>query len=1566
MRLAISCHVALKALSVFMLMSSLLVQGHAVASAAASPPEGSPGEGPGKMVSAGNNEDAISVGVGARHWHSAAILKDGGVLLRNGTISTRFTIEAKRVRIIDLDAHPKTVLVSQRVARAAEVASDGVVALRSAQPLAQGVFNDQTITLTGPTGPAQIQVLLSDDKRHAVIIPKAQLFPGSPYTLFIQSVGETRIAQRPFLAIPLKTIAIKAQPELLALAANGAQSQPSDIVDDEDWVPTMQHRGGHWRSGLPFPHKTSKLRKGQRTTYTGETALKGQVLRLNGMPLSDVTVRIGNVVTKTDQSGSFVLKGLQNGHNHMIVDGRTATRDGKKYSFYEIGVDIKAGILNELGYAIWLPKLRNKDVTHIPSPTTQEVVITHPDIPGLEVHIPPQTVIRDQEGNVVTEVAITPVPLDKAPFPVPENFPVYFMISPGGAVVQSLDPLHSPGIQIVYPNYTGHKPGSRVSFWVYAHGNWFVYGHGRISPDGQSVYPDHGVGLHEHMAGGHLLEGGDQPAEPEPKDCGGCTCAGDPVDCKTGLFVLPRTDFNLRDVFPLEFTRTYRPGDTVVRPFGFGTTHPYAMYLYNPNPSNPDFDVIKLVLPDSSLITFERIPGVGTDLHSWAWEHKAIPSRFYGAKLQAKYWETQFSGERWVLTLKDGTVYEFSEAGGNALIAMTDRFGNRLTIVRNAGLVTRLSTPNGRYVEFTYDMSNRITQAEDIIGRIWTYQYDANGMLQRVTYPDTTYEEYTYDTSGRMLTVKDRRGNIMVTNQYDPTTGRVTQQTLAAGSPAQAVYQFVYTTDGSGNVTQTDVTDPRGNVRRTTFHSSGYAATIIHAYGTPQAQTITYVRDTSGLPLSVTDALGRKTTYTYDAKGNILTITRLADTSEAVTETFMYTSDYNQIATQTDGLNHTTTFNYDTLGRLTAITNPLTQQVTFTYNPAGQPVTITDALNHTTTFGYDLGDLRSVTDPLNRVTTSFTDEVGHVTSMTDSLGRRTNFEYSNVDRLTKITDALKKITEFTYDGNGNLLTVKDSKNQTSAFGYDVRNRRTSRTDPLLRVESVSYDGMGNVTGMTDRKSQTTSYQFDALNRRTLATYHGGTTSTTYTYDAGDRLTQMVDSVSGTITRTYDNLGRLTNETTPQGGISYNYDNANRRVSMTVAGQPTVTYNYDNADRLTSVTQASSSVGVAYDAASRATQVTLQNNLAIVYGYDNANQLTSLTYQQGATTLGTLTYAYDNAGRRTSVGGTWARTGLPVVASAGSITLNANNQVLTFDGSTMTYDLNGNLATVQDAVGTGTYTWDVRDRLTSLTAPGFAASFSYDALGRRTGKTVQGATTNFVYDGLNPVQEKNGAIVTANLLTGLGIDQIFTRTDGVGTQELFTDALGSTVALADTAGAVQTSYTYEPFGGTTQSGSANTNSYKYTGREDDGTGLYYYRARYYSPRLQRFLSEDPIGLLGGDVNLYAYVGGNPISRTDPNGLYWFQQPWQAINPIVGREGTFIEPGGPISSFIEKYVPAGRTLAEIHDPLVESLTKAGIRDSIANIPTMPFAYLAAIQLEILRSLRLAPQPTPPCRP
>lgn len=274
---------------------------------------------------------------------------------------------------------------------------------------------------------------------------------------------------------------------------------------------------------------------------------------------------------------------------------------------------------------------------------------------------------------------------------------------------------------------------------------------------------------------------------------------------------------------------------------------------------------------------------------------------------------------------------------------------------------------------------------------------------------------------------------------------------------------------------------------------------------------------------------------------------------------------------------------------------------------------------------------------------------------------------------------------------------------------------------------------------------------------------------------------------------------------------------------------------------------------------------MPNGVFTEYAYHVASGVSGLTYKNGPNVLGTLTYVYDNAGNRGQVGGTWARTGLPQAVT--SATYNAANHQLTFGGQSLTYDLNGNLT----SDGSTTYTWDARNRLVSLSGPGVTASFQYDPLARRTRKVVNATTTDFLHDGVNPVQELSGASPLANILTGLGVDEYLTRTDSAGSRHFLTDALGSTVALTDPAGTVQTQYTYEPFGATTATGPTSGNSFQYTGREHDGTGLYYYRARYYHPTRQRFISEDPIGLLAGDMNFFAYVRNNPLTFVDPLGL-----------------------------------------------------------------------------------------------
>ncbi|MGC1343052.1 MAG: RHS repeat-associated core domain-containing protein [Candidatus Binataceae bacterium] len=271
-------------------------------------------------------------------------------------------------------------------------------------------------------------------------------------------------------------------------------------------------------------------------------------------------------------------------------------------------------------------------------------------------------------------------------------------------------------------------------------------------------------------------------------------------------------------------------------------------------------------------------------------------------------------------------------------------------------------------------------------------------------------------------------------------------------------------------------------------------------------------------------------------------------------------------------------------------------------------------------------------------------------------------------------------------------------------------------------------------------------------------------------------------------------------------------------------------------------------------------------------------------------MGNLTYGYDADGRVTSKNGTLAAINLPTAASGNSF--NADNGMTAFNGTTLSYDANGNLT----GDGTNTYTWDARNHLTAISGP-VDASFTYDAFGRRASKTIAGTGTQFLYDILNPVQELQAGTPSGNLLDGLNIDEYFARTDSNNNlSTLLEDALGSTIGLVGAGQSIATSYIYQPFGATTTTGAANGNSYQFTGRENDGTGLYFYRARYYNPMYQRFIAQDPLGFAGGDLDLYGYVHQDPVNHTDPSGLCGNKPCHGTALIIAGNADTIGTPGG----------------------------------------------------------------------
>ncbi len=1162
----------------------------------------------------------------------------------------------------------------------------------------------------------------------------------------------------------------------------------------------------------------------------GITALSGRVLTTEEAPLPDVTVQVGTVTGRTDGAGNFLLTNPPTGQQVILIDGSTASTPSVSYPTIPITLPIEPGKATTLGFT---PHLHAQPITRtVPLIPGQGATVTDPAIPGLSAQIPDGVTIIGWDGQPNTQIGMRAVPADRSPLPpldvppgtVAGSIYMFYFGKVGGGTPTSPVP-------IIGPNEGGGLPGETVDLYFYDEApdgtrpnQWAKYGTGTVSADGTRILPDTDPDTGKPYGMPRFCCGAWRPVYPQQNRppstaaknlpaLGHGPSAGEPVDLASGIFVLQKTDMVLAGRLPLAFTRTSRTLDDSPGPFGPGSSHSYEVFVQNLSP-----DAILLTLPGNSRATFAR-QADGNFINS---TEPALRGAWISSALDASR----------TLHFKDGANWTFDGAG--RLVRQADRNGNAVTVSRDSqGRMTSITDPVGRQLALTYDgVSLRITTLTDQLGRAVRYSYDGAGRLMTVTDPAGGSTTYGYDIAGRLSSITDPRGITFLRNEYDA-AGRVSRQTQSDGG----TFAFSYTLT-SGVVTQTSVTDPRGHSTTSRFNVAGHLLSQTDAMG----QTNTFDRQLgTNLLLSVTDSLGRKVSFTYDINGNVTTVLDPKGNIRA----FAYESIFNRLTSFIDPLGNTARFEYDTSGNLTSVIDPVGQTTTIAYNPFGQPTTTTDALGNTTRFEYDAsGNLVALTDPLGQVISHTYDLASRLISQTDPRGKVTTFVYDALNRVTAITDPLGGQTSFTHDPNGNLLSVVDALNHSITHAYDPMDRLATRTDALGAVEHFAYDGNGNLLSTTDRKGQTTTFTYDASNRRTRVTYADGAIAT-FTYDAGGRLVLADDTADPhrPITLGYDSLDRLVAETTGLGAVAYEYDALGRRTQMRINDLSPVTYTYDAASRLKTIAQAPlNPVSIDYDAAGHRTKLTLPNGVFTEYQYDAASRLMALIFRNATSQLGDLSYMYDTAGNRTGVGGSFARTLLPDPVS--SAIYDAANRQLTFGDKQMTYDANGNLTSITDGSGTSTFTWDARNRLVGLGASGTTANFNYDVLGRRATKQTSGQLTKYFYDGVDIAQQVD-PLGTTSYLRSLNVDEAFSFTNRDGTSFSIYDSLGSTMAVTDQTGNPVVQYTYEPFGNTATGGGASTNPFQYTGRENDETGLYYYRARFYSPRLGRFVSEDPL-------------------------------------------------------------------------------------------------------------------------
>jgi RHS repeat-associated protein len=1011
-----------------------------------------------------------------------------------------------------------------------------------------------------------------------------------------------------------------------------------------------------------------------------------------------------------------------------------------------------------------------------------------------------------------------------------------------------------------------------VEIWYYdavpvegAVAGWRLAGTGTVSTDGRRVVSDPGAGLERFcgVCGAVCINNkaaGQENANPDGAH------DGDPVNLATGLMLVQATDLVIPGRISAVIHRTYSPRNPFGGVAGFElSTGPGWALSIDPVLLEDGASVRRLILPGNARFAFARRAD-GTFVNT---SHP----RFAGAVLSVD----GTTGH--VLRYANGNTWRFLAGwiprgrglpipGLSLLVEQRDRAGNVLTVTRDStGAPTRITDPGGRALDLTVTpldaLTVRVTAIRDPLGRTVTYEYDTTTRrLSAVTNAAGGITRYSYDAAGQILTMTDARGNVVTTNDYDA-SGRVTRQTQADGG----VWQFAYAGPAKA-ATGVVVTNPRGLSTTRDLATSGYASKIVD----PLGRFTRFEADATGQPTVTTDSLGRSVQYQYDAAGNMV---RSTDAGGHV-RTFTYDPVFNLVMSATSPVGNTTSVERDAFGDIIARIDPTGARATIGRSTAGEPLTITDPVGNTRSFTYDAyGNLTSLTDGAGHTLTRTYDIVGRFVTQTNARGALTRFAYDDLNRIAQIIDAMGGVTRFTYDANGNLLTVTDPLGRTLTHTYDTMNRLASRTDRLGATETFAYDGTGNLIRHVDRKGQLTEHTYDPIGRLVVSRYADGSVKTN-TFDAAGRRVETLDTAGGLLRFEYDTVDRLVAEISDGGAVRYTYDGAGRRLTLSAPDQAPTSYAYDKASRLVRVEQGGQIVGLEYDTAGRRTRLLLPNGVSVEHAYDAASRVRATTYRNAMGVLGDLVYAYDATGNRTEVGGSLATVELP--GEIETATYDAADRQVTFGSRTMTYDANGNVATITEPGGTTVLAWDARDRLVGMTAPGLIAAFAYDGLGRRTSKRVNDVLMAYLYDGRDVLQELAPATVTRHLRGAMTIDETFAFTNASGTFVPLHDAIGSARALTDATGAAVETYRAEPFGAQTGMSAAGYR-FLHTGREVDDTGLHYFRSRYYHPGLHRFLSEDAWGLASQRTNFYAFVRNNPATLNDPFG--WFSPEGHAL-------------------------------------------------------------------------------------